>query len=180
MTCSECGLQGHNKRCHLRPDTPSDEWYNAPLDPVKNEMETPLGTRTKVSIGNNWLCNTFNINLLTIFFSSFHLVPIRDNEGPSSQPQQKHTMCQLIPIPKVVMRGLRKGPTTTSIHVERRNEIGNTIMPDVRMEETDISPMVEKFERFIDNEAATRRSARANERRNYNTRSSCFVPPRSR
>ncbi|KAL2504504.1 Uncharacterized protein Adt_20125 [Abeliophyllum distichum] len=62
-TCSECGLQGHNKRYHLRPDAPSDEWYNATLHSVGNEMETPIGARTK-------------------------LVPKKGSEGPSTEAQQ--------------------------------------------------------------------------------------------
>ncbi|KAL2509117.1 uncharacterized protein Fot_32764 [Forsythia ovata] len=155
MTCSECGLQGHNKRYHLRPDAPSNEWYNAPLDPVGNEMDTQTGTRTK-------------------------LVPNGGSEGPSIEAQPQHTVCHFMPTPGVNMRGLRERPSATSIDVEGGNEQENTTMPDVRVEEIDISPMVEELERLNGQESATRRSARANARRNYTTSSSRFVPLRSR
>ncbi|KAL2517241.1 hypothetical protein Adt_13488 [Abeliophyllum distichum] len=46
-TCSKYGLQGHNKRYHMRPDVLGDEWFNAPLDPMENEMETPFGINKK-------------------------------------------------------------------------------------------------------------------------------------
>ncbi|KAL2489870.1 Uncharacterized protein Fot_43162 [Forsythia ovata] len=131
------------------------EWYNAPLQPVGNEMGTPTGTRTK-------------------------LVPNRGSEGPSMEAQQQHTVCHFMPTPGVDMRGLREGPAATSIDFEGGNEKENTTTPDVRVEEIDINPMVEELERLNDQESATRRSARANARRNYTTSSSRFVPPRSR
>ncbi|KAL2525338.1 Uncharacterized protein Adt_10392 [Abeliophyllum distichum] len=153
MTCSECGLQGHNKRYHLRLDAPNDEWYNAPLRPVGNEMETPLGARTK-------------------------LVPNRGSDGTSTESEHQHTTCQFMPTPGIDMRGIREGPAATSIDVEGGNIKENASSTNVRMEEIDISPMVDELERYNNEEAATRRCARANARRNYSTRSSRFVPPR--
>ncbi|KAL2527198.1 hypothetical protein Adt_12252 [Abeliophyllum distichum] len=104
MTCSECGLQGHDKRYHLRPDTPShmNEWYNAPLHPVGNDMETPIGTKTK-----------------------------------------------FMPIPGVDMRGIQEGPAATSIDVEGGNEKETATTTDIRMEEINISPMVEELQRLM-------------------------------
>ncbi|KAL2467629.1 hypothetical protein Fot_51154 [Forsythia ovata] len=94
-------------------------------------METPTGTRTK-------------------------LVPNRGSEGPSIEAQQQHTVCHFMPTPGVDMRGLREGPAATSIDFEGGNEKENTTTPDVRVEEIDISPMVEELERLNDQESATK------------------------
>ncbi|KAL2522170.1 Uncharacterized protein Fot_26093 [Forsythia ovata] len=118
-------------------------------------METPIGTRTK-------------------------LVPNRGNEGPSTQAHQQDTLCQFMPTPGVDLRGLQEGPAATSTDVEGGNEKETVTTPDVRIEEVDISSMVEELQRLNDEEAVTSRSARANARRNYTKRSSRFVPPRSR
>ncbi|KAL2484918.1 hypothetical protein Adt_03468 [Abeliophyllum distichum] len=40
MSCSEYSLEGHNKIYHLKPNTSGDKWFNAPLERVRNEMET--------------------------------------------------------------------------------------------------------------------------------------------
>ncbi|KAL2466983.1 hypothetical protein Adt_42834 [Abeliophyllum distichum] len=50
MTCSECGLQGHNKRYHLRHGAPGNDWFNAQLDPMENDIELPLDSRKKVNM----------------------------------------------------------------------------------------------------------------------------------
>ncbi|KAL2548713.1 Uncharacterized protein Fot_10243 [Forsythia ovata] len=47
MTCSECGLQGHNKRYHLRPGAPGNDWFDAQLDPMESDMQSPLDSRKK-------------------------------------------------------------------------------------------------------------------------------------
>ncbi|KAL2502489.1 Uncharacterized protein Fot_36337 [Forsythia ovata] len=102
------------------------------------------------------------------------------NKGPSRQSQEKHTMCQFISTPRVDIQGLRERPTIASLPGVGGHDKGKASVGDVRMEEIDISPIVEELQRFNANEVATTRYARTHERKNYNTRSSRLVLPRSR
>ncbi|KAL2522322.1 hypothetical protein Fot_26245 [Forsythia ovata] len=102
MTCSECGLRGHNKRYHLRPEAPSDG----------------------------------------------KLVPNRGNEGISSQPQETRPVYHFMPTLGLDLQGQRKGPASSSLHVVGGHDKGKSILDDIRMEEIDISPMVEELQRL--------------------------------
>ncbi|KAL2501417.1 Uncharacterized protein Fot_35265 [Forsythia ovata] len=81
-----------------------------------------------------------------------------DSEGPSSQPQEKHTMCQFMPTPGVNMKRLRERPATSSLPIVGEHDKGKAGVGDVRTEEIDISPMVEELQRFNADEAATTRA----------------------
>ncbi|KAL2469031.1 Uncharacterized protein Fot_50607 [Forsythia ovata] len=47
MTCSECVLQGHNKRYYLRGDASAADWYYTPLEHVENDGENPRHGKKK-------------------------------------------------------------------------------------------------------------------------------------
>ncbi|KAL2516724.1 Uncharacterized protein Adt_12971 [Abeliophyllum distichum] len=36
MTCSVCGLTGHNKRYHEKKDAPHEDWDAYPVEPLEN------------------------------------------------------------------------------------------------------------------------------------------------
>ncbi|KAL2464987.1 Uncharacterized protein Adt_40838 [Abeliophyllum distichum] len=108
------------------------------------------------------------------------LVPNKGNSVTSNQPQETNSVYHFMPTPRVNLQGQREGPASFSLHVVGGHEKGKSIVDDIQMEEIDISPMVEELERLNAEEAATTRSARARARSQINTRSSHFVPPRSR
>ncbi|KAL2480098.1 hypothetical protein Adt_19039 [Abeliophyllum distichum] len=119
MTCWECGLQGHNKRYHLRPGASGSDWFDAQLDPMENDMESTLNSRNK--------------------------------------PQDTNSVYHFMPTPGVDLHGQRDGPSASSLPVLRGHDKGKAVVDDIRMEEIDISPMVEDLERLNAEEAATTR-----------------------
>ncbi|KAL2522233.1 hypothetical protein Fot_26156 [Forsythia ovata] len=134
-----------------------ENWFDAQLDPVGNELESQLASTRKGK-----------------------LVPNRGNEGISSQPQETRPVYHFMPTPGLDLQGQRKGPASSSLHVVGGHDKGKSIVDDIRIEEIDISPMVEELQRLNAEEAATTIAARARAISQVNKKSSHFVPPRSR
>ncbi|KAL2491377.1 hypothetical protein Adt_27005 [Abeliophyllum distichum] len=144
---------GHRLMFKLRPRhgvSQKKDWFDAHLDPVGNDMESLLVSRKKGK-----------------------LVPNRGNSVTSSQSQETNAVYHFMPTPGVNLQGQREGPAPSSLHVVG----GKSVVDEIRMKEVDITPMVEDLERLNAEEAAI---ARARARSQINTRSSHFVPPRSR
>ncbi|KAL2558234.1 Uncharacterized protein Fot_02973 [Forsythia ovata] len=114
-------------------------------------MESPLASRTKEK-----------------------LVPKRGNEGQSSQPQETNSVYHFMPTLGVDLQGQREGPSASSLPIVGGHDKGKTVVNDIRMEEIDISPMVEDLQRLNVEEVAATRDARARARSQINTRSSRF------
>ncbi|KAL2459809.1 Uncharacterized protein Fot_54553 [Forsythia ovata] len=128
------------------------DWFDAQLDPMESDMQSPLDSRNKEK-----------------------LVPKRGIEGRTSQPQDTNSVYHFMPTPGVDLQGQREGPSASSLLVARGHDKGKSVM-----EEIDISTMVEDLERLNAEEAAITRDAKAHAKSQINTRSSRFVPPRAR
>ncbi|KAL2504839.1 Uncharacterized protein Adt_20460 [Abeliophyllum distichum] len=159
MTCSECGLEGHNKRYHLRAYAPTTDWFNAQLEEVEIE-------RDNRSTGKN----------------KGKLTPKRSTTSASNQTRETESMIQFIPTPGVDTRhadlNMLSGPEVSRPVAEGLSK-GNTEVEAavIITEEVDISTMVDELEQLESPEATRNRAkrARARRQRNANTLQSSYL-----
>ncbi|KAL2457160.1 Uncharacterized protein Adt_46495 [Abeliophyllum distichum] len=124
--CSECGLQGHNKRYHLRSDAPAADWYTAPVEQVENEGENQRPGKKKAK-----------------------LTPRRSSTNASNQPHKAQSGFQFMPTPGVDMRNagvIISSRLSASSPVIEGNSKGKNTARVIRIEDINISTMVEELE----------------------------------
>ncbi|KAL2489684.1 uncharacterized protein Fot_42976 [Forsythia ovata] len=149
MTCSECGLEGHNKRYHLMADAPTTDWFNAQLEEVEIERDNRSTEKKK-------------------------LTPKRSTTSASNQAQETESMLQFMPTPGVDTRhadlNVLSGPEVSRPVAEGLSK-GNTEVEAavIITEEVDISTMVDELEQLESQEATRNRVERARARRQRNT-----------
>ncbi|KAL2540374.1 Uncharacterized protein Adt_01352 [Abeliophyllum distichum] len=144
MTCSECGLKGHNKRYHSRADAPINDLFNAELEEVEID-------RVNRSTGKK----------------KGKLTPKRSTTSASNQARERESMLQFMPTLGANMQhgdlNVLSGLLASRPVAEGMSR-GITEAAVIITEEVDISTMVDELEQLESQEATRNRADRARAR----------------